>query len=354
MAFHLPDKWVWDFWFARNGDDYHLFYLQAPSLLQPHLRHHNASIGHAVSTDLRSWAVLPDAIRPGEPGAWDDLATWTGSVIEHDGLWHMLYTGISRADRGLIQRVGLATSLDLVNWTKHGKNPVIEADPRWYERYDPSAWRDESWRDPWLYRDADGQLHALITARSCSGATDGRGVVAHARSVDLVAWEVLPPLTQAGEFAQVECPQLVQIGGRHRLLISCLGEDHSRARIERLGVRGETGTFVFSAREPFGPFEAPTAPLVEHRDGHESLYAGRLVEDKTGDWWFMAFRGGTDEAVDGQFDDETFVGQLTDPYPVRVRETGELWIDIPATENAVDRRSATVTLSGTHGAESAQ
>lgn len=87
--------------------------------------------------------------------------------------------------------------------------------------------------------------------------------------------------------------------------------------------------------------------------GTESLYAGRLVEDKAGDWWFMAFRGGADEAVDGQFDDETFVGRLTDPYPVRIRESGEIWVDIPATERAPGRRSTAVTLSGTHDAESA-
>src|SRR4051794_39697581 len=190
MALHLPDKWVWDFWFARAGDEYHLFFLQAPSALRPHQRHHHASIGHAVSADLRSWTVLPDAIHPGAPGEWDDLATWTGSVIEHAGRWHMLYTGISHADDGLVQRVGLASSSDLTTWSKHPSNPVMQADPRWYEGYDPRSWRDESWRDPWIFRDEeDGHLHALITARSRSGPADGRGVVAHARSLDLVAWE---------------------------------------------------------------------------------------------------------------------------------------------------------------------
>src|SRR3954447_14006031 len=132
MPLQLPDKWVWDFWLARDEDRHHVFFLQAPrSLGRPDLRHRNASIGHAVSTDLRSWTVLPDALSPGEPGSWDDLATWTGSVLKHEGRWHMLYTGIGTADGGLIQRVGLATSDDLVSWTKHPENPVIEADGRW-------------------------------------------------------------------------------------------------------------------------------------------------------------------------------------------------------------------------------
>jgi beta-fructofuranosidase len=349
MALQLPDKWVWDFWFAREGDDYHLFYLQAPSALRPRQRHHHASIGHAVSTDLRSWTQLPDAIRPGALGEWDDLATWTGSVIEHDGRWHMLYTGISNADEGLIQRVGLASSDDLIHWSKHPGNPVMQADPRWYESYDPSAWRDESWRDPWLFRDdRDGHLHALITARSRYGPADGRGVVAHARSLDLVKWEILPPLTEPGDFAQVECPQLVEIAGFHYILFSSLGEDHSRARVERLGGPHETGTFAFSSRQRYGPYSSPTAPLIAGSASPENLYAGRMVEDKHGDWWFMAFLAGSEEPVDGQFDDDTFVGGLTDPFPVVVAAAGELQIDLMAAGSPANPRAP--ATSSTHSA----
>ena len=131
MPLRLPDKWVWDFWLARDAQQHHVFYLQAPrSLRRSELRHHNASIGHAVSSDLRRWRVLPDALHPGPPGSWDDLATWTGSVIEHDGRWHMLYTGINRSEGGLIQRIGLAVSEDLTHWSKHPANPVLEADSR--------------------------------------------------------------------------------------------------------------------------------------------------------------------------------------------------------------------------------
>ena len=54
---------VWDLWMARTGSDYHMFYLQAPKNLEdPELRHRSASVGHAVSPDLVSWTVVPDAI----------------------------------------------------------------------------------------------------------------------------------------------------------------------------------------------------------------------------------------------------------------------------------------------------
>lgn len=40
----------------------------------------------------------------------------------------MLYTGVNRAERGSIQRIGLAVFDDLVHWSKHAANPLLEAD----------------------------------------------------------------------------------------------------------------------------------------------------------------------------------------------------------------------------------
>ena len=45
--------------------------------------------------------VLPDAIGPGAEGQWDDLATWTGSVVPHQERWYMLYTGNEPRGGGL-------------------------------------------------------------------------------------------------------------------------------------------------------------------------------------------------------------------------------------------------------------
>jgi hypothetical protein len=117
MALRLTEKWVWDFWLARDGTDYHVFYLQAPrSLVEQQLRHLSASIGHAVSKDLENWRVLPDALHPGPRGAWDEDAVWTGSVVRRGGTWHMFYTGVRTEEGSVVQRVGSATSTDLTRW----------------------------------------------------------------------------------------------------------------------------------------------------------------------------------------------------------------------------------------------
>lgn len=300
----LDDCWVWDFWLAQVGLSYHIFYLQAPkSLGDERLRHRNATIGHAVSADLTSWSTLPDAFGPGSVGAWDDLATWTGSIIEEGGVWHMLYTGVSSADNGLVQRIGLATSSDLIRWIKHPANPVIAADPRWYELLDLTAWREQAWRDPWVFRDPEGHgFHALLTARAARGRPDGRGVVGHAVSNDLVSWKVRPPLTETGEFGHLEVLQVEMVDGLAVLVFSTAASDVSERR-RRRGPVG-TATYICRGRSLLGPFDIAmaTPTLIPH------LYSGRLVQRIDGSWVML---GVVNVDAGG-----TFVGEIGDPIDI--------------------------------------
>jgi beta-fructofuranosidase len=174
-----PTCWrVWDSWVADDGVHHHLFFLRASRALHdPNRRHHRASIGHARCTDLTTWELLPDALVHSDAPAWDDLATWTGSVVRGpDRGWRMFYTGVSHQEKGLVQRIGMAESADLITWTRAHAGPLLEADPRWYERLDLTAWSDEAWRDPYVFHDPGGDgWHMLITARVPDGAADGRG-----------------------------------------------------------------------------------------------------------------------------------------------------------------------------------
>jgi beta-fructofuranosidase len=309
MALALPDRWVWDFWLARDGEDHHVFYLQAPkSLGDPELRHWNVSIGHAVSRDLRSWTVLPDALQPGPAGAWDDTSTWTGCTLSHGGRWYLFYTGTSSKDERLVQRVGLATSADLLTWTKHD-GALLEADPRWYEQLSSGAWFDEAFRDPWVVPHGDG-WRMLVTARAREGDPAGRGVVGLARSGDLLDWEPLPPLTAPLGFGQMEVPQLLERGGRWYLVFcSDVPTQSDDVRGRGLG----TGTFYLVGDSPDGPFGYGGA-LVADAEG--STYAGRLHEDGSGRLVFLAWlRTGPDGG---------FVGELSDPWPVDVLPDGRL------------------------------
>lgn len=99
----LADASTWDFWLADDDRSYHLYFLKAPRHIgHPDARHHNVSIGHAVSPDLADWTVVSDAITPSDGPAFDDIATWTGSVVRgRDGKWFMFYTGAGSRERAL-------------------------------------------------------------------------------------------------------------------------------------------------------------------------------------------------------------------------------------------------------------
>lgn len=309
MTLHLPDHWVWDFWFAVDGaddGDVHVFYLYAPrSLGDPELRHRHARIGHAVSRDLDTWTVLPDPLPPAAPGSFDDLATWTGSVVWSGGRWCLYYTGVSTVDSR--QRIGMAVSDDLLTWSR--RPMAFESDPRWYE--------PEDWRDPWVYRAADG-WHMLTCARANRGAVDGRGVIGHATSPDGLRWTARSPVSEPGEYAQLEVPQRVRIGGRWRIVFSAGARDHSAARLARPGVVAEGGTHYLDAADD-GSYRT-TSDRFLLGDPEGRYYAGRFLWHG-GRWHFLAWQ---------QYDERGgFVGALTGPMPVRIVPGGRLDIDRP-------------------------
>lgn len=304
----LAASWVWDFWFADDGDRFHLFFLKASRALHdPDRRHWRATIGHAVSTDLVTWTEVADAIVPSDAPAFDDLATWTGSVVRvDDGTWRMFYTGVDREHRGLVQRIGSAASVDLVHWTTTGR-AIVEPDSRWYEQLADHAWPDEAWRDPWVFRDPSGEgWRMLVTARAKVGDPSSRGVVGTAWSPDLGTWRVEPPLSVVGSgFGQLEVLQLEQVDGRWVLLFSCLGSELSTER-RAAGERG--GIWAVNVDDPAGPFDVASA----YRIADETLYVGRLVRDRAGARRLLAFRNTTPTGE--------WIGEITDPMPVA-------WVD---------------------------
>ena len=188
MAFALPDTWLWDSWYAHDGAVWHGFFLQADKALgDPDLRHWNVTYAHATSADLVDWTDLGTCFGPAPGPAWDDMTTWTGSVVRDDaGLWHLFYTGSSRAEDGKRQRIGHATSTDLHRWTRVGSGPVLDlADP--YEEFSPDRWHDRAFRDPWVMRDPDGDGWLMyFTARDARVADRLQaGAIGFATSPDL-------------------------------------------------------------------------------------------------------------------------------------------------------------------------
>lgn len=323
----LADTWTWDFWIADTGTEYHIYFLKASKVFHspdgrkdlvrsPNGRHTRTTIGHAISKDLFDWQVCDDAMGPSEEDAFDDLATWTGSVLKGpDQLWYMFYSGISYREGGLVQRIGLATSADLYNWEKRKDFQPLAADSRLYEKLGESTWSNETWRDPWVFEDPDGNgYHMFITARSKTGVEDDRGVVGYAFSIDLLNWEIRPALSEPGSgFADLEVTQMNIVDGKPVLLFSCLTREFSMVRKssgESGGGKG--GVWVLPCDSILGPFDIVNAKLVTD----DKLYAGRLVKTRDSQWVFLAF------ANDDE--DGNFVGHLADPLAVAWQTDGTM------------------------------
>lgn len=316
MGFNLADHWVWDFWLADDGEQHHLFYLHAPkSLGHPDLRHRNAKIGHATSTDLRNWTNHGRAFEPGLPGSFDGSATWTGSVVRGpDRLWRMFYTGsrfLSADSNANIETIGLATSPDLFTWTKQA-GPICSTDPQWYETLGTSSWPEEAWRDPWVFwNQADQLWHMLVTARGKEGTEPDRGVMAHATSPDLKSWTVQPPLSSTGSgFAHLEVFQVVTVDGRNHLVFCCDSAKLVGARAGQIG-----GVWSLPVGDSPGPVDFRQARLLVD----ERLYAGRIAIDRQGAPWLLAFRN---VSAAGEF-----VGGVSDPIRVVTVQDGYLAVE---------------------------
>lgn len=293
---HLRDHWVWDHWYLDTTDESHLFFLRASRALHdPDRRHHRAGIGHAVRNAQGDWELVADALVHSDSSAFDSLACWTGSAIEHpDGGIRLFYTGVSREEGGAIQRIGWADSEDGRTFVRTAP-AAVEADPRWYET-DPESAGEVHWRDPFVFSDGDGTWHMLITARSNSGAVGGRGVVGHATSEDLETWQVQPPLSDHSGFWHLEVCQQFTADGANWLLFSCLPGQAP----DGLGVAHGSGIWVARGETPLGPWDVAGAVQV----GPADYYAGQAVPHTDGRLSLSGFR----DVVEGEFRGE--IGEL--------------------------------------------
>ncbi len=278
---------------------YHLFHLVLPN---------HDFIAHAVSTDAIHWRRVRNSIFLGDPGSWDDLMLWTMHVSpdpHREGAWRMFYTGLSRRDRGLYQRVGLAVSEDLYVWKKHavhwadGRGPndpelvkrarqqsireaaseinaptssdscyPISPSPEHYESDLKEGRSLISFRDPFFFED-DGRGVLLVAARVNNGPTVRRGCVASYVETSPNHFEPEPPLLHPGLYDDVEVPNIVIIGDS-RYLIGSIRED---AKIRYWHADSECSDWKSYHDNVLMP---------------QGNYAGRVCEDENG-WMLWCF-----------------------------------------------------------------
>ncbi len=326
MVLALEKQWIWDSWYAHDGDRWHAFFLKADkSLINPDLRHFNVSQGHAVSDDLVSWEHLGTCLGPRETEAWDDFTTWTGSVVlDEAGLWHLFYTGTRKSEEGLYQRIGHATSTDLHSWTRVGDGPCLDLTGPNAAHYEAEHmrgfWHDRAMRDPWVMRDPEGDGWLMYFTARAPGVAEPNagGAIGFATSPDLSTWTLHPPVF-TGSFGQLEVPQVFEFGGRWYCLFCTAAEHWSKGQADATEGGPVTGThYLMSDTGPRGPWTIAPGPFF---DGGLPCrrYAARIVEIGDGPEKDLVIMGFRDTAADGHFG-----GYVMDPEPVIQEQNGLL------------------------------
>lgn len=168
-----------------------------------HLFHHaggtSQHIFHLTTTDMESVSLASSgAVLSPTEGAWDSHGIWAPSIVEADGVYFMFYTGTTGPgqDPQAIQRIGVATSTDLVQWDKYpttdcpgvaGDGCVYDCNATW------TAWGnggdyDAQCRDPFVLWDAEQARWVMfVTVRLDVPGSLSEGISV-ATSTDLVHW----------------------------------------------------------------------------------------------------------------------------------------------------------------------
>lgn len=217
--YNHPGEYVTDFCILRRAGVYHLFHIRGERWTWP-LGYKELDLGHAISHDLRVWEPLAPVVPAGPTGAWDESGVWAPDVIEVDGTYYLYYTGSEARNN---QALGLATSPDLLTWTKHPANPVVTPGP-WSDR---GVGRNVAGRDGMVFHDAPRGRYLMYYTATMA---DGRACIALAASTDLVAWRDLGPtlIEEDRTYNRLESAYLVPHDGRYYLFYSAKGGPNSK------------------------------------------------------------------------------------------------------------------------------
>jgi len=178
------------FLFVEDGTLYCFFEAQD----RPFDQGGHEQVGLAISRDGVRWEKLAHnpILRVGIQGSWDSVVAKLPVVARHEGKYYLFYSGRD----GKTKQIGLATSTDLLHWTKHEANPVLEARPDCWDRFLSTH--------PAPPFERDGRFYLLYRGMQALYQAQGLGV---AVSADMVHWQrlregpVIPPTEEVASLA---------------------------------------------------------------------------------------------------------------------------------------------------------
>lgn len=198
----IPGTYLNDHTLIRVAGLWHLFFTEGAISNLPWNRSGNETrIGHASSVDLRRWEIHEAALTVGARGTVDGAHIYAPHVIANKGVYYMFYAGQEFIEGP--EHLCVATSTDLITWTKDPGNPFFRPDSSWAMYSAPSKQfrigGPTSGRDPFVAKDDDYGFVLYYVARlrvdSVNGYREGElSCVAAATSRDLRSWKDQGPV----------------------------------------------------------------------------------------------------------------------------------------------------------------
>lgn len=296
-AAYSPPGFALDMWFIKENGVWHQFALNGPHpddfdkpwppLNQPSrgpLPYFEQGIFHSTSTDLVSWKDEGVALTVGTPDEWDGGKVASGNICKHGDTFYLFYTGIRvHPEPGKCATpIGVATSKDLVHWSKHPDNPVLVPDPKFYDPF--GNWRDCNF----LWDGRSKAWYAVICATAKGdGPIEQRACIGLARSRDVVHWECLPPLAVSDRYTLgMELPFIFEHGGKWYLGHSMYSGYFSKDWLEKHpDVQAKGGVHYMISDSMLGPYTIPDDDCLGAQPDPPP-YAVQLIEER-GEKLFM-------------------------------------------------------------------
>jgi hypothetical protein len=219
-----------DFTIVKRDGWFHCFYIRR-DLSVPY-DSTERDFGHAISRDLYLWNQLPPVMAV-RPDAWDNAKVWAPDIREIDGVYYMFYTGVTTQPGvyAFHQRIGLATSTDLMTWNRMDE-PVMSCSQVRWTLCDPLQYTGGEFRDAFVMADPAGPGWLMYyTARPAS--VPGTYIAGMATSTgDLTQWVNGEPLwithdSWSGS-SVVESPHVFEHDGLYYLVFTGNGSQPLR------------------------------------------------------------------------------------------------------------------------------
>jgi hypothetical protein len=181
-----------DFTLLKRDGLYHLFYIRRDTNLP--FEQTEYDFGHAISPDLFAWSQLPPVLAARDT-SWDRDHVWAPSIVYRDSVYYLFYTGVmdEPGSYATFQRIGVATSSDLLQWNRMDSPVLTCASIPWVLCDSLSS--AAAFRDPFVMADPTTPGRWLMYYSTAPASDPGGMMVGVAASSgDFTQWNDLKPL----------------------------------------------------------------------------------------------------------------------------------------------------------------